>query len=180
MLADAFAAIPTERLLLRGLSLEDAPAIFALHSDKEVQRYLSRERMETPRASRVFINKITEGVQQGRWLYWAICPKEHPDQLIGTICLWQFTDQQRKAEIGFDLLPDFQRRGFISEAVKAILSFASTHTKLRQIEALTQAENKASRGLLVAVGFTFSHYLQETEKFSAEKEVELCVYHKQL
>lgn len=180
MLADIFTSITTKRLLLRPLNPADAPAIFSLHSNEEVQRYLSRERMKTPRASRAFVNKITEGIQQSRWLYWAICAKQAPDQLMGTICLWQFTNQQQKAEIGFDLLPDFQRQGFVKEATKAVLNFAASSTKLMQIEAITQAKNEASRGLLKAVGFAFSHYMKEEEKYTIEKEVELCVYHKEV
>ena len=38
-------------------------------------------------------------------------------EMIGSICLWNFTDNQKSAEIGYDLSPKYQRKGIMNEIV---------------------------------------------------------------
>jgi ribosomal-protein-alanine N-acetyltransferase len=162
------------------LDLADAPAIFKLHSDLEVQRYLSRELMKAPVESRQFIEKITEGVQQGRWLFWGIVRQSAPQELMGTVCLWQFTEDGQRAELGYDLLPAFQHQGIMTEAVAAVLDFAQQYKKLREVQAMVRADNLASLNLLKKLDFSYLRNLTEEEKFIKEQGMEIRIYYKTL
>jgi ribosomal-protein-alanine N-acetyltransferase len=172
--------ITTPRLQLRALTMADAPAIFRLQSDIEVQRYLSREKMKSPLESRNFIKKIKEGIHQGRWLFWGIVLQDTPEELIGTVCLWQFTEGRQRAELGYDLLPTFQQQGIMTETVAAVLNFAQTNKLLTEVQALVRSDNRASLRLLKKLNFSYLRNLTEEEKFTKEQDMEIRIYYKTL
>jgi ribosomal-protein-alanine N-acetyltransferase len=57
-------------------------------------------------------------------------------------------------EIGFSVVPDRRRRGYASEAATALVDWAFRDRTIREIVARSDAENEASRRVLVAAGFT--------------------------
>jgi ribosomal-protein-alanine N-acetyltransferase len=62
--------------------------------------------------------------------------------------------QDGSVEIGYSVLPAFQRRGYALEMMTAILGWIATDPRVRAITAETDADNAASRGLLSRLGFT--------------------------
>ncbi|MBL7795295.1 MAG: GNAT family N-acetyltransferase [Saprospiraceae bacterium] len=142
----------TERLTLRQLTLSDAAAIFALRSDERVNRYLDRPACSSLGEAEAFVEKINGSIAAGTSLYWAVCLRENP-LLIGTICLWNFSEDGQTAELGYELSPDFQGRGIMSEAVGCVLAFAFGTLGLQTVEAYTHSENAPSEKLLRTHGF---------------------------
>ena len=142
----SFPVLKTERLTLRKLSINDDIAIFALRSDKQVNKYLDRQPADTIEDARKFIDKITEVVRQNESLYWAITMGDD-DKLIGTICLFNFQAGEQ-IEIGYELLPAFQLQGIMQEALSKVIAYAFDVLKLKSIEAHTHLENKSSTKLL--------------------------------
>ena len=74
--------------------------------------------------------------------------------MIGTICLFEFADDNFKAEIGYELLPSYQGKGLMQEAVSKVLEFGFQHLGLNSIEAYTHSENQSSTRLLEKFNFT--------------------------
>lgn len=136
--------------------------------------------MKSPLESRKFIEKITEGTDQGRWLFWGIVRHDAPEELIGTVCLWQFTEDGKRAELGYDLLPAFQQQGIMTETVTAVLNFVQTNKMLTEVQALVRSENLASLNLLKKLNFSYLRNLSEEEKFTKEQGMEIRIYHKTL
>ena len=150
MLTNIFTPFPvlkTERLTLRQLSLDDDKEIFALRSDKQVNKYIDRDPSNTIEDARKFIHKIAEVVKQNEGIYWAITLTNN-DKLVGTICLFNFSKENDKAEIGYELLPAFQGQGIMQEATSKVIEFALDVIGLKAIEANTHLENKNSSKLL--------------------------------
>jgi ribosomal-protein-alanine N-acetyltransferase len=56
-------------------------------------------------------------------------------------------------EIGYSILPEWQRRGFATELVKMLVTHASSIKNISKILAHTSAENIASIKVLTACGF---------------------------
>ena len=56
-------------------------------------------------------------------------------------------------EIGYSVLPQFQRRGLATEMMQALVAWAAQHPGVTQIVAEVDAENEPSRRVLVALGF---------------------------
>lgn len=56
-----------------------------------------------------FILTIKERTQNNQTFYWGISLKDQQN-LIGTICLWNFSEDRKEAEVGYELLPDYHRK----------------------------------------------------------------------
>ncbi len=147
-----FPVLKTERLTLRQLSINDDKEIFALRSDKEVNKYLGREPSNTIEDARKFIHKMAEVVRQNEGIYWAITLSNN-DKLAGTICLFNFSNENARAEIGYELLPAFQGQGIMQEATSKVIAFGLDVIGLKAIEAYTHLENKNSSKLLEKYNF---------------------------
>ncbi len=79
---------------------------------------------------------------------WGITTKES-NILIGSICLWNFSEDKKTAEVGYDLDPEFQGKGIMSEALKAVLNFGFKRRGFDTIEAHTDYRNNPSEKLWV-------------------------------
>ena len=145
-----FPILITERLTLRQLSKSDAEQIFQLRSDIEINKFLERKPSETIEDAIRFIERIIEN--ESDLFYWAIT-KRGNGKLIGTICLFDFSSDEKKCEIGYELLSEYQRQGFMHEALKKVTEYANERLRLKKINAITHKDNQSSTGLLLKLGF---------------------------
>ena len=147
-----FPVLKTDRLILRQLVSSDDNEIFALRSDNNVNKYLDRGPSKSIDDAKTFIQTISENIQKNDSIYWAIALNS-TDKLIGTICLFHFSEDNLKAEIGYELLPDFQGKGIMQEATSKVIDFGFRHIGLTSIEAHTHSENQSSTRLLEKLNF---------------------------
>ena len=147
-----FPVLKTERLLLRKLSPKDDKEIYFLRSDERVNKYIDRLRAASPEDAQNFINKTNRAIENNEFIDWAITFKDY-SKLIGTICLWNISKEENKAEVGYELLPDFQGKGIASEVFSAVVNFGFNVMKLQTIEAYTHKENQSSIKLLEKFNF---------------------------
>jgi len=70
-------------------------------------------------------------------------------------------------EIGYGILPAYQNRGFMSEAIDGICRFAK-EAGVNCITAETEIENAASQRVLMKNGFSISERRAETILFRKE------------
>ena len=146
-----FPILISERLILRKLSKNDSAEILRLRSDPEVNKFLDRKPSKTVQDALNFINSIIEN-ESGELFYWAII-KTGEDKLIGTICLFDFLDDVKKCEIGYELLTEYHGQGIMIEAAKKVIEYATKTLELKTIEALTHKENQSSTKLLRKLNF---------------------------
>jgi ribosomal-protein-alanine N-acetyltransferase len=147
-----FPILKTERLTLRQLLKCDDHKIYALRSDEEVNQYLGRTSSLSVDDAKKFIQAILES----RSLYWAIT-LTGINELVGTVCLYNLSDDYQQAEIGYELLPAFQHKGIMQEALSAVIDFAFQHLRVNLLEACTHADNQASIRLLEKLNFVRHH-----------------------
>jgi ribosomal-protein-alanine N-acetyltransferase len=169
-----FPIIATERLLLRQLILEDEKEIFLLRSDEGVNRYLDRPKAQTIQDARSFIQNITDGISNNDSIYWAIHLKEDP-QLIGTICLWNLSAERAAAEIGYELLPAFQGKGIMQEALTKVIEFGFHTMQLQTLEAWVSKANGSSIRMLERNCFR-RDFMLESKMPPEEKEKGMVIY----
>lgn len=148
-----FVELETDRLKLRRLIKLDWPTISYLRSDKEVNKFVKRPNAETKEQAIAFILKTNASIEMQKLLYWAITLNTCND-MIGSICLWNFSDDKKTAEVGYDLHPKFQNKGIMTESLQSVLRFGFKKLKLDIIEAYTQKDNEFSKKLLERNGFT--------------------------
>lgn len=154
----SFPILTTERLKLRQLSENDAEEIFLLRSDTVINKYLNRKPCETLNDAIEFIRKIN---QNSALSYWAITLKGS-EKLMGTICLFGFSEELKKGEIGYELLAEYQGQGIMIEATKKVTDYAFRTLKLKTIEAFTHKDNLSSTRLLQKLNFTETGIIDET------------------
>ena len=159
MLSRTFTPFPiltTERLTLRQLVSYDEQEIFTLRSDSEINKYLDRKRAKTIDDARSFIDKISENINKNDSVYWAITFSDK-NILIGTICLFVFSDDNDKCEIGYELLTNFQGQGIMREALEKVIDYAFNTIKVKKIEAFFHRDNQSSIKLLEKFSFRNSN-----------------------
>jgi [ribosomal protein S5]-alanine N-acetyltransferase len=160
MLNKSFTSLPilsTQRLTLRRLEINDKQEIFTLRSDAEINKYLDRDLSNNIEEAADFINKIITN----HALYWAITLKGS-NILIGTICLFSFSDGNEKCEIGYELLTNFHRQGIMKEAAAKVIDYAFNTIKVQKIEAFFHRDNQRSVTLLKKLLFTNSNKTDDT------------------
>jgi len=156
-----FPILTTERLTLRQLASNDEQAIFNLRSDREINKYLDRQIANAIEDARNFINKVTENINKNNSLYWAITLSDK-NILVGTICLFGFSDEDYKCEIGYELLTNFQGQGIMKEAAEKVIDHAFNTIKVQKIEAFLHRDNQSSIKLLEKLSFRNSNEPDKT------------------
>ena len=148
----SFPILTTERLTLRKLVIADEQEIFYLRSDGEINKYLDRQLSNTIDDARNFINKVNENINKNDSLYWAITLSDR-NILAGTICLFGFSDENSKCEIGYELLTNFQGQGIMKEAAEIVIGYAFNTIRVQKIEAFLHRDNQRSVKLLEKFSF---------------------------
>jgi ribosomal-protein-alanine N-acetyltransferase len=166
-----FPVLETERLFLRALDLTDAKSIFSLRTNKEVNEFVDRKIPNNLSEARAFIDRINNLTTNNKGIFWVIESKSS-HQLMGTIGLRNFEDEENYAEIGYELDPIYQQKGFMSEAFEVVLNFGFKNLELHTIEAFTHHNNAPSIALLEKQNFVL-HPERRDEGFENNRSYRL-------
>ena len=145
-------ATASGRVRLRQSRPSDLDGIAELFSDDDALRYWSHGAFADRAAAQRYLDGMAEGLADRSLFQWVIASAE-TDALVGTVTVLGWDRANRRAEIGFILLPAWQGRGLATEAVTAVLDFAFDAMELRRVEADVDPENVGSLALLERLGF---------------------------
>jgi ribosomal-protein-alanine N-acetyltransferase len=162
-----FPIIETERLILRKVTLDDANDLFAIRSDIRVVRYLGRDRNINIDETITNINLLEAMLNNEEGIRWGITLKPS-DKLIGSIGFWRLNKPHFRAEIGYDLHPDFWNKGIMTEAIKLVSNFGFQKMNLHSIEANTDKDNIATQKVLVKNGFVKEAHFKENYYYNGK------------
>ncbi|TWT06368.1 GNAT family N-acetyltransferase [Planococcus sp. CPCC 101016] len=154
-----FPIFETERLHLNNVEEEDMTAFFDIMSREEVISYYGMDALVHPEEAVEIIRSFHTNFNFKRGMRWAIRSKE-TNEFIGTIGLNNLNLRAKKAEIGYELHPDYWRQGLMQEAIIAVLRYAFAELDLYRIGAVTFPENTSSNQLLEKLGFTLEGRLR--------------------
>lgn len=155
-----FPTLTTNRLVLRQITIEDAPELFFMRTDERVMKYIERPRPKNIEDTITFINTISDLRNKNEIITWGIALKNEP-KLIGTVVYLNFKKENYRTEFGYALHPDYWRKGIMDEVAKAVLDYGFNTLKLHSIEANINPENIASQKLLEKNGFVREAYFKE-------------------
>lgn len=172
-----FPELKTERLLFRGLTMADAPALFKLRSNESVVKFIGREPAASIKEVEEFIERINNAVKTNESILWGIVLQSDPGNIIGTICYWRLQPENYRAEIGYALHPDHWRKGIMKEAILKVLEYGFEIMKLHSIEARLSANNIASAAILEKTGFVKEGHLKD-EFYFRGKFTDSLIYSK--
>lgn len=142
--------IETERLILRELSEHDFEALYAILGDPEVMQYYPNAFDEEK--VRTWINNNIERYQIFSFGLWAVVLKE-TGELIGDCGLtMQVIDGKIKPEIGYHIRKNMQKKGYGSEASKAVRDWAFTYTPFNILYSYMKFTNVGSYRTAISTG----------------------------
>lgn len=180
MIFQPFPEIETDRLLLRKIKVSDVNEVLFLRSNETVNEFIIRpENRKTKNQADAleFIEMIISEIEENKSISWEITVKNNP-KMIGSICLWNFSNNLKTAEVGYSLYPEFQNKGIMSEALKSVIDYGFNELKLDKIEAFTHSKNEPSKKLLEKNGLQINHNRKDVNNsfniiFEIEKQTGL-------
>ena len=151
----AFDNFTTERLYLREISLDDAEEIYQLRSSETVNEFVDRPRAKSIDDAKDFIQKILLLAENDKVVFWAITIKGDP-KLIGTALYWNIAWDKDQAELGYELLPEYQGKGIMQEVLESVIAFGFNNLNFKIITANPKKGNQPSIKLLQKLGFVLT------------------------
>lgn len=141
----------TERLLLRAVSSHDAAFVLALLNTPKWIEYIGDRNVSTEEQAKEYIENrmITAMNQNGFGNY--VLVRKHDGACMGTCGLYKREGIQG-VDIGFAMLPEFEKMGYMYEAAIKIKEVAHSHFQISLLNGITLPRNKASRALLEKLG----------------------------
>jgi ribosomal-protein-alanine N-acetyltransferase len=174
---DPFPELRTERLLLRKITDADTDQIFKLRSDKDVMKYIGKKPIVSMEEAKDWVKLIKDSLENNSGITWGIVETFEKTSLdktfnetffqtslppiIGTIGLWRIIKENYRAEIGYMLLPEYWKKGFIKEAILKVAKYGFDEMKLHSIEAHISPKNLGSATVLEKTGFVREGYFKE-------------------
>lgn len=159
-----FPILQTQRLILRRLDNSDAAEMLALRSDPQTMEFIPRPLLHTTEQVLEHIKTINDNIDANLGINWAISLRDNP-KMIGIIGHYRIKPESYRAEIGYMLLPAYQGKGIITEAVQEVVKYGWNEMNLHSIEAIIDPRNYASAKVLEKNGFIKEGHLRENEFF---------------
>ncbi len=139
--------ITTERLVLRSFTEEDAADLYDYLSRPEMFRFEPGEPVSPETAGNI-VREWSKGTQ-----FWAAVLREGPGKMVGHVFFSPSGPEHlRTWEIGYMFNPDYQRRGYATEASRALIAHAFRDLGAHRVVAHCSPENPASWKLLEKCG----------------------------
>jgi RimJ/RimL family protein N-acetyltransferase len=143
--------LTTERLALREFRNGDAEALYRLHADPRVMRYIGDGSIGT-RAS------VVAAVERSIRYYdtypgLGVWPAEDrfTGEFVGWFCL-KYVPETVEIEVGYRLAPNAWGRGYATEGARAVVRYGFADLGVDRIIGLTHPDNAASQRVLQKAG----------------------------
>ena len=141
----------TEHLILRPVRISDAKAMYEYSRDVEVSRYVLWEPHRSLIDTYEVISDIKRQYRRGWPSSFAISLPEN-GKMIGTIGYMWLNTENLSAEIGYSLSQSYWNRGYMTEALKAVLDYSFNTLELHRVEAQHDIRNPASGQVMKNAG----------------------------
>ncbi len=162
-----FPALETARLRLREFTPEDAAAVLRIMARPEVTRYFGCLPMTTIEQARERVDGIRRDFQARAGVRWALTSRD-TGEFLGSAGFWRLLPEHARAEVGYELAPEWWGRGVMTEALAAMLEFGFGQLRLHSVEAQIHPANAASRRVLEKLGFVQEGYFRENVRDPVE------------
>jgi len=151
--------IETERLLIKPLSYSQLVKYIQVDNSLEMELNLNEtSRTISPELKEALEQTILPHVADAskNYLYstlWTVISKTD-NKMVGDLCFVGEPNDQGEIEIGYGTYDEFQKRGFMTEAVGGMIQWAKEQPEIKAILAATDKTNVASYSVLLKNNFT--------------------------
>lgn len=148
--------IKTNNYIIKTLETVDLESMYELRSNEIIAGMEDRNIDKNKDETFNFINKIIKGINENKWYYFVILKE---NIFVGSICIWNF--YKNTAELGYSILPNYQRLGIMSEVLKHIELFCFDTLDLDVLYAYTNENNLNSIDFLMKNNYSIFNYINE-------------------
>lgn len=160
-----FPNIETERLILRRMNYNDINDLFEMRKDPRMIEHVDGKVEQNLDETKIYINKMNRGVDDNRWIIWAIEYKQF-NKVIGTISIWKINEEKNSGELGYGIIPDYQGQGLMKESLLSVIEYGFNTVKLKELNAYTEEKNLRSIKLLESCNFREVNKVEEKGYFN--------------
>lgn len=160
-------AMQTQRLVLRIACPRDLHALVAFR--RENKEHLAPwepardDRYYQEEAWRVRIIENQNSAERDQAYGFVLCPLEEPARVIGVVNLRDvYRYFLQSAELGYAIDYRFEGQGLMTEALQAVMWFATVELGLHRIQACYMPANLASARVLEKLGFVIEGRLRQS------------------
>lgn len=152
--------LETNRLILRMWSKKDAEQLYSYAKDPDVGPHAGWKPHESVAESRIIIDELFR-----RNMTWAIVEKE-TDQVIGSIGfeIDKYRPEVNSREMGYSLAKSRWKRGYMTEAAKALIRYGFDELNLEVLMIRTSNQNLRSQRVIEKCGFVYEGTLRRAYK----------------
>jgi ribosomal-protein-alanine N-acetyltransferase len=145
--------IYTKRLILRKFTADDAQAMFEnWASDARVTRYLTWRPHESPEATKQLLELWCAAYENQNTYNWVM---EYEGTPIGNISVVRLSEKSEHAELGYCMGYAYWNKGFMPEAVKAVIDYLFAEIGVNRVGISHAVKNPASGRVAQKCGLTF-------------------------
>ena len=145
---------------MRWASEDDVDALYEIFSDPHVMRYWSSGPLQNREAAAAMQREIVQHNLSDTQMKWGLALRE-TNKLIGTVTLFNLSISNGRAEIGYAMGSAYWGKGYMNEALKALIVHAFDVMNFRRLEADVDPRNDASIRTLERLGFQREGFLRE-------------------
>ncbi|MFD1019279.1 GNAT family N-acetyltransferase [Thalassobacillus hwangdonensis] len=159
-----FPELETERLMLREVCPDDAESMFETFGNKEAMEYYGMHVHETVEDTNQLIERMQTNLEAGKSIRWAIVDKKS-GKCIGTCGFHRLDEHKKRGEVGYEINPSLWRKGYMKEALHAIIYYGFEGFGFHRIEGIVLGNNEPSKQLLRKLNFTHEGSLTDRYYF---------------
>jgi [ribosomal protein S5]-alanine N-acetyltransferase len=170
----ALQSIESVRTRLRLVERSDLPALLLVNGSDEVTRYLPYASWKSTEDAEAWYERVM-GIQATGLALQFVLIEKVTNLLIGTCLLFRYDEGSNRAELGYVLGREHWGKGFMTEALNALVAHAFEVLGLRRLEAEVNPANTASLRTLERIGFTQEGVLRQ-RWVSRQEPYDVAVY----
>ena len=166
-----YCEIKTTRLTIRPISLSDSMFMFQLVNSEGWLRYIGDRKVNSVEDAEQYIQRILDNPLY----FYHVIELNDSQELVGVISFLK-RDNLQFFDLGFAILPNFERRGIVFEASKAYLDAIQDNRDFENIVAICMPNNERSIQLLSKLGFAYQFIFEQGDDklaIYALKELEI-------
>ena len=139
--------ITTERLILRKIKLEDAEPLSASGSLSGTLEEVKKN-----------IEARIKDYESPYTYHWVI---EYNNMPIGRVLAWEVSTRDEYCQLGYNISPEYRNRGFMTEAIKAIIVYLVDAADFNRVYCNVRTNNIGSNKVCQKAGMTLDGVLRK-------------------
>ena len=166
--------LETPRLILRRITMKDAPAVFEYSRDEEVARHVLWTAQRHISEAKDYCRYMMRRYKADEPSSWGIILKE-TNTLVGTIGFMSYSEDNNSVEVGYSLARPLWNGGYMTEALSRVIDYAFDAMEINRIEAQHELSNPASGRVMEKCGMTREGVLRQ-RLFNKGQYVDVALY----